>query len=155
MRLSRAGDYGLRVVLALARRRPGDVVSVRTLSREQGVPAAFLAKVVGALTEAGIVRTSRGATGGTALARDAATISVLQVVEAIDGPIVLNYCLDCPTACRFTTDCVVMETWQEAQARLRETLADANFADLARRAAARAARSSSGVVDSGRENSSF
>jgi Rrf2 family protein len=140
MKLSRGGDYGLRTVLALAERPPDTVVSVRELSQEQGVPAAFLAKIVGRLTEAGILRTERGATGGTALATDSASITMLAVVEAIDGPIVLNYCVACPSACRFGSDCVVMDAWAEAQAQLRRTLAEANFAELARRAAARGGR---------------
>ena len=54
MKLSRAGDYGMRTVLALAERPPSAIVSVRELSLEQGVPAPFLAKVVARLTEAGI-----------------------------------------------------------------------------------------------------
>lgn len=142
MKLSRAGDYGMRTVLALAERPPSAVVSVRELSQEQGVPTAFLAKVVGRLTEAGILRTHRGATGGTSLAKAPAAISMLEVVEAIDGPIVLNFCLACKGTCRFESDCVVMDAWAEAQAQLRRTLADTDFQALARRAATRSGAAS-------------
>jgi Rrf2 family protein len=153
MKLSRAGDYGLRTVLALAERPPAAVVSVRELSKEQGVPAAFLAKVVGRLTDAGILKTQRGATGGTTLARAPAAITMLEVVEALDGPLVLNYCLACPGACRFENNCVVMDAWGEAQAQLRQTLAAANFAILARRAAARG--EATGVLDRPGQNGSL
>jgi Rrf2 family protein len=135
------------VALALAERRPGDVVSVRELSQEQGVPTAFLSKVVGRLTEAGILRTFRGATGGTSLARDPAAITMLQVVEAIDGPIVLNYCLACPSSCRFSKACVLMHAWGTAQARLRQTLEEMTFAELARQAASAAPATGSAMLD--------
>lgn len=133
MRLSRAGDYGLRIVTALAMRARGAIVSVRELSQEQSVPQAFLAKVVGSLTSAGVLVTHRGAAGGTSLARDPARITMLEVVEAIDGPIVLNFCLSCSGACPFGTDCAVMDVWGEAQDQLRRTLAAIDFAELARR----------------------
>lgn len=132
MRLSRAGDYGLRIVLELARREPGATVSARELSQMQDVPQPFLAKVVGRLVEAGLLETRRGVAGGASLARDAGDITVLDVVEAVEGPIILNECLLEDEPCDRVAICPMHDVWESAQALMREELAAADFAALAR-----------------------
>lgn len=136
MKLNRAGDYGVRIVLALALRERGAVVPVRELSQEQHIPHAFLNKVVSTLSAVGILRTHRGATGGAALARDAAAISMLDVIEAIEGPTTLNFCLTCAYACQLSPDCVVRGVWAQAQSQLRDLLDGTDFAQLADRSRA-------------------
>lgn len=139
MQLSRRGDYGLRVVLELALASPGEFVATATIAERQDIPLAFLGKIIGQLTVAGLVRTQRGARGGVTLTRSPADISLLDVVEALEGPILLNICLRAPGACQRDIFCPLYTAWCQAQAALVQSLRSTTFdalADQARQLAA-------------------
>ncbi len=93
-------------------------------------PPSFLAKIVSQLSVAGMVQTSRGARGGVALAREPKDISLLEVVEAIDGPITLNECVPDSSLCTFGDDCPVHGVWSDVQQKLVRELSSTSFADL-------------------------
>lgn len=133
MHFTRQADYGLRTVLFLSRKSDGTSISTAKIAREQKIPASFLAKIVSQLAIAGVLRTSRGARGGVSLARSPDKISVLDVVQAIDGPIELVHCIDDPEDCIFATACSLQETMNEAQQALTESLAATDFKMLAQR----------------------
>jgi len=101
------------------------------IAREQRIPPSFLAKIISQLSVAGVVQTSRGARGGVSLARPSEEISLLEVIEAIDGPIMLNECVLDPKACIFGEKCPVQPIWCDAQAQLVRRLEGTNFASLA------------------------
>jgi Rrf2 family protein len=132
MQITRQADYAVRAVLYLAQLGPGARASTAQVSREQKIPPTFLAKIVAQLAVAGLLRTTRGAHGGIALARPAETLSVLEVVEVIDGPMALNDCVLDPAACELSDNCTVRAVWCEAQADLARRLAQATFGQLAR-----------------------
>jgi Rrf2 family protein len=134
MQITRQADYAVRAVLYLAQLEPGERVSTAEVSREQKIPISFLAKIVAQLATAGVLRTTRGSHGGIWLARPAETLSLLEVVEAIDGPLALNACVLDPEACELSDDCAVRAVWCEAQADLARRLAQATFGQLARQA---------------------
>lgn len=136
MHFTRQADYGLRTVLYLARLGDGESVSTAKIARDQHIPTSFLAKIVSQLAIAGVLRTSRGARGGVALARQAARISVLDVVQAIDGPIELVHCIDGADDCVFADACSIQETMQDAQLALVGSLASTDFGTLADRQSA-------------------
>jgi Rrf2 family protein len=100
------------------------------IALKQHIPPSFLAKIVSQLSVAGIVQTSRGARGGVSLARAADEISLLEVVEAIDGPIMLNECVIDANACVFGNNCPVQDVWCNAQENLVKTLSGTTFATL-------------------------
>jgi Rrf2 family protein len=131
MQITRQADYAVRAVLYLAQLKPGQRVSTAEVSREQHIPLTFLAKIVAQLGPAGVLRTTRGAHGGISLARPAETLSLLEVVEAIDGPLALNACVLNPEACELADRCPVRVVWCEAQADLAQRLARTNFGQLA------------------------
>jgi len=79
---------------------------------------------------AGMVQTSRGARGGVSLAREPKDISLLEVVEAIDGPITLNECVPDSSLCTFGDDCTVHGVWSDVQQKLVRELSLTSFADL-------------------------
>jgi Rrf2 family protein len=83
------------------------------------------------LSAAGLVHSTRGAHGGVRLARTAAEISLLAVVEAIDGPMLLNDCVADPAICPMGANCRVHQVWCQAQADLVERLDQTKLADLA------------------------
>ncbi|MDF1499084.1 MAG: Rrf2 family transcriptional regulator [Anaerolineales bacterium] len=131
MQITRQADYAVRAVLYLAGLNNGRRAPTSEIARKQHIPPSFLAKIVSQLSVAGVVQTSRGARGGVSLARPPQDISLLEVVEAIDGPIALNACVLDPKACQFGSDCVVHEVWCKAQAELVDKLRQTNFNSLA------------------------
>src|SRR4030065_554313 len=90
MQITKQADYAVRAVLYLAGLADGRRAPTSQIARDQKIPPSFLAKIVSQLSVAGMVQTSRGARGGVTLARDPAEITLLEVIEAIDGPIGLN-----------------------------------------------------------------
>lgn len=129
MQITRQADYAVRAVLHLA--RTGDLrTATSMIAEEQHIPPSFLAKIISQLSIAGLLHTSRGARGGVTLARDAKDISLLEVVEAIDGPIQLNECVGNINTCSFEDNCPLRPVWCEAQEELVGRLQATNFADL-------------------------
>src|SRR5271157_2070219 len=106
MQITRQADYAVRAVLYLAQQENAERAATSTIAQEQHIPPSFLAKIISQLSIAGLLHTSRGARGGVTLARDAKDISLLDVVEAIDGPILLNECVGAPGNCTFSGDCL-------------------------------------------------
>ena len=132
MPITRQADYAVRAVLYLAQLEPGMRISTAEVARAQHIPLTFLAKIVSQLSNVGILRTARGAHGGIRLGRLAQDINLLEVVEAIDGPLALNKCVLNPEACPLSTDCPVQLVWCEAQAELVSRLLQTTFEKLAR-----------------------
>ena len=106
-------------------------VPTSEVAKAMNIPASFLAKIISQLSIAGLLSTSRGASGGVTLKREPKYISVLDVVEAIDGPILLNECVGNNKHCDFEGECLVHPIWIEVQEslvkRLRETRFDVLF----------------------------
>jgi Rrf2 family protein len=130
MQITRQADYAVRAVLYLAGMDNGNRAPTSKIAREQHIPPSFLAKIVSQLSVAGVVHTSRGARGGVSLARPSEDISLLEVIEAIDGPITLNECVTDPQACIFGDDCPVQKVWCDAQAKLVADLKRMTFDNL-------------------------
>ena len=130
MQITKQADYAVRAVLHLAEIKKGGRAPTSKIATEKHIPPSFLAKIISQLSVAGIVETSRGARGGVALARDPREITLLEVVEAIDGPIHVNECVKNPDACPFGGNCKVHEVWCKAQADLISKLAGTDFGSL-------------------------
>ncbi len=130
MRITRQADYAVRTVLHLARIGDKGLAATRTVAVEQNIPPSFLAKIISQLAIAGLLHTSRGARGGVTLARDPKDITLLEVVEAIDGPIRLNVCVGDDGACTFEEDCPARPVWCDVQSELITRLKGTSFGDL-------------------------
>lgn len=130
MQITRQADYALRAMLFLARLEPTQRAATSQIADEQHIPPSFLAKIISQLSIAGLIHTSRGARGGVSLARPAGEISILEVVEAIDGPISLNECTHSAEACPFGETCPLRSLWCDTQAELIERLRNTNFAQF-------------------------
>lgn len=128
MQITRQADYAVRAVRYLARQGANQRSATSTVAQEMKIPPSFLAKIISQLSIAGLLHTSRGARGGVTLARPPKDISLLDVVEAIDGPILINECVGDPAGCVFSDECAVHPIWVEVQQdlvkRLRETRFD-------------------------------
>lgn len=130
MQITRQADYALRAILYLAKIDPDDRAATSHIAAEQHIPPSFLAKIISQLSIAGLIHTSRGARGGVSLALPPEKISLLSVVEAIDGPITLNECTLNPSICVFGDNCPIHPIWCETQKELVEKLRSTNFAQL-------------------------
>src|ERR1041385_5796608 len=115
MQLTRAADYAVRVMIHLAGLPPGTRVSRSELSGAAECPEQFLSKVLQNLTRAGLIVSHRGNTGGFELEESHRAASVLEVVEAIEGPLRLNLCLTSDHACSRQDWCQAHRVWGEAQ----------------------------------------
>jgi len=90
MQITRQADYAVRAVEFLARQDPDQRFATIAVAEATKIPHTFLAKIISQLSIAGLIKTVRGARGGISLARDPHDISLLDVVQAIDGPILIN-----------------------------------------------------------------
>jgi Rrf2 family protein len=127
--VSRRTDYAIRILLDLAR-SGGAPVSVRTIAERQDVPYAFARGIGRDLVAAGMVESTRGATGGFVLSRDPEGLSVLEVVEAMQGPVSCAVCTSDPGWCQRMGGCTVHRVWSEADELVREHLGKKSLAGL-------------------------
>ena len=127
MQITRQADYAIRAVRYLSTLEPEKRAATSLVANEERIPPSFLAKIVSQLSIAGLLNTSRGAHGGVSLARLPEEISLLEVVEAIDGPILLNECVANSGKCSFEDDCPLKPIWSEAQSALVDKLRSTTF----------------------------
>ncbi len=129
MQITLQADYAVRAVHYLSQLGAEQRAATSQIAQEQHIPPSFLAKIVSQLSVAGLLQTSRGARGGVSLARPPQEITLLEVVEAIDGPIMLNECVgDNGSSCVFGETCPIRPVWCQAQAELVERLRNTTFA---------------------------
>jgi Rrf2 family protein len=137
MQLTRAADYAVRVMIHLAGLPPETRASRAELAVAAECPEQFLSKVLQSLTRAGLVLSHRGNTGGFELPNLHRAATLLEVVEAIEGPMRLNVCLNSDRSCARQEWCPAHDVWVNAQSAVAEVLRSATIAELARQAAVR------------------
>ncbi len=130
MQITRQADYAVRAILYLAKLGNTERAATSTVAEEQRIPPSFLAKIISQLSIAGLLHTSRGARGGVTLAREPGDISLLEVIEAIDGPIQLNECVGEDGLCSFEGECPLRPVWCDAQDELVKRLKNTTFEQL-------------------------
>jgi Rrf2 family protein len=140
MQITRQADYAVRAMVYLAQldsvaqKDEDKRAATSKIAKDKGIPPSFLAKIVSQLNVAGLLQTSRGARGGVSLAKPAEAISLLDVIEAIDGPILLNDCVGDALTCTYDDSCPLKPVWCDAQKMLVDHLSKANFAQFAQTA---------------------
>ena len=134
-RVNRQTDYAIRVLLMLAQQPEGTRLSTSEIGREMLIPTAFLPRIVAQLAQANLLVTFPGREGGVQLPRPAAQITMMDVVELMEGPLLLSECMTGEEACPFEGDCRVRCRWINLQSRILEELNSTTFADLARESA--------------------
>lgn len=136
MQLTRAADYAVRVMVHLAGLPAGTRATRDELAVNGDVPEHFLSKILQSLSRGGLITSHRGMAGGYALAKSPDEVNLLDVVEVMEGPLVLNACLKAGPSCERKGWCSVHLVWAEAQEALSKVLREATMASLAREAAA-------------------
>lgn len=131
MRVSAKADYALRALIEIAARADGSPVSAEQLGRAQDIPHGFLQAILADLRRAGIVLAQRGQSGGWRFARAADSVSVADVIRAVDGPLVSVYGLR-PEAVAYGDSAKVLQhVWIAARRALREVFEQVTIQQLA------------------------
>lgn len=132
LQINRQTDYAVRVVLALAKHPLGTRLSSKTIQREMLIPKAFISRIVAQLAASGLVRTFPGREGGLELPRPASEITLKDIVEVFEGPVLLSECMqskgedDCP----FRGNCPVRSKWGRVQVAMLQEMASVTMASL-------------------------
>lgn len=132
MQLTLTSDYAARVLIYLATLPPGARRNRDELAEAGQVPVHFLGKILQALARAGLIVSQRGMAGGFSLARPAEQLTLLDVVEAVEGPLALNRCLSAATPCSRQAWCAAHALWARAQRALADVLRSSSILELAR-----------------------
>ena len=123
MRITHEADYAIRVMYSLA--AAGQRLSAKELSEQTGVTLRFSLKILRKLIQSEMVRSFKGVSGGYMLNREPKEISLGEIIECIDGPIMLNHCLsnefDCTRVAK-KSDCDFHKVFGSINARLRKEL---------------------------------
>jgi Rrf2 family transcriptional regulator, cysteine metabolism repressor len=133
MKISTRTEYGLRVLITLARAEDGRCLSLTEIARREKLPHAYLEQLVGDLRRAGLVTATRGQAGGYRLSRDASEIAMADAVRALDGPLLEMPCAgaDDLEHCDRPQPCSVHEVFQRVYESLSLSLGATNLADVA------------------------
>lgn len=130
MQITRQADYAVRTILYLA---ISPLANVKEIAKAQSIPYDYLAKTMKHLVNAGLVKTHRGVQGGISLTRPPEQITLLEVIEAVDGPLALNLCLLESNNCPRDSFCAVHEELEKIQRYVAARMEKLNFAVLARK----------------------
>ena len=120
LRVTKLTDYAT-VVLTVLAARPGDVLSAAELAETAGLEAPTVSKLLKPLAQAGLVTSLRGVHGGYRLSRDATEVSLIQIVEAMEGPLAMTECSLDHGDCGLSPQCGVRANWR----RINDVVADA------------------------------
>ena len=136
LKINRQTDYAVRVVLALAKSGEGVRLSSTDIQKEMLIPKAFMSRIVAQLGRSGLINTFPGRDGGLSLPRPSSQITLKDVVELFEGPVLLSECMqvkgedDCP----FQANCPVRPRWGRVQVAMMREMAAITFEDLAKEA---------------------
>jgi Rrf2 family cysteine metabolism transcriptional repressor len=132
MKLSTRAEYGIRVLVALARAEGCGPQSLTAVARAEKLPHAYLEQLVRDLRRAGLVTATRGKTGGYTLARAAEQVSLVEAVRALDGPLLEMPCAGPQNleVCDRPQDCSVHTVFQRVHQSLEDTLSATSLADV-------------------------
>jgi Rrf2 family protein len=127
--LGRKGDYSVRAVLDIARHN-GNRRKAREIATEMDIPNRYLTQILANLVQHGLLEAVAGPTGGYVLARQPGDVSLLEVVEAAEGPIALDVCVLQGGPCSWENTCPVHIPWARAQNAMAEQLSTTSLADV-------------------------
>jgi len=128
MRLAPAAEFAVRGVLVLAERYGTGPVNLDTVCSSRELSKQYMTKIFSSLAKSDLITPVRGKHGGYVLARPPKAISLLEVVEAVEGPLAVNFCQHNSPQCE-RVDCLVRPVWTRIQAFIRKELSSMTLAD--------------------------
>ena len=134
MNVGRRVDYAVRALSFIAGQREGQIVSRADIEKSQDIPSFYLSKIMKDLVAGGLVRSHIGSKGGFTLAKQAGAITIKDIYETVERPLVLMECLEQgANYCSYCAVCTQKSIWEEAQSVLANFLAGVTIADIADR----------------------
>src|SRR5947209_20610647 len=115
---SRSAEYAIRAFVHLAQVNEGKYAMVKNIAEQEDIPAHFLAKILQQLARQGLLRSSKGPTGGFALRHAPAEITLLQIVDSIDGLADYQRCIGGMMECNDQMRCGMHDSWKALRARI-------------------------------------
>ena len=137
MELTRKGEYAIRGIIYLAQQPPGKMSLISEIAEAVDAPQTFLAKIFQNFAKLGIVNSYRGTGGGFTLGRLPSDITLREVVEAVEGPIIPNRCLTGKGGCDKDNECLVHPVWRKVQSQIVQILEGVTIEELAKKNALR------------------
>ena len=129
--VTKKGSYSIRAMLQLSTNlKDKGRTHIGEVAQQTHIPEPFLRKIFASLARAGIVKSQRGLTGGIKLLKDLEEVSILDIVEAVEGEFAIYKCLTDPSICRKSGHCHTQIMWQGIQDSLIDTLKNINLASL-------------------------
>ncbi len=129
---SRSAEYAIRALIPLAGLAPGEFALVKDVAADTGIPAQFLAKLLQDLGRLGLLKSTKGPHGGFRLNLPPEEISMLRIVEAIDGAGRFDRCLGGASECSEKVACGMHDGWMALRSRIMDYLGGTSIADLAK-----------------------
>jgi Rrf2 family protein len=129
MLVTRETDYAVRTVLYLAR-NSDHIASASEIAHAMHIPRSFLAKILQRLVRSSILTSSRGPSGGFQLSLDPSEISLLAIMEAIQGPACINVCAVDSKRCKMSSTCTVHPIWIEIRSDVEKRMQKQSIANL-------------------------
>ncbi len=129
---SRSAEYAIRAFVHLAEVPPGKYAMVKQIAERADIPSHFLAKILQQLARKGFLRSSKGPTGGFSLRQPASEISILQIVDSVDGLEDYHRCPAGMAECNDQQPCGMHDSWKALRSRIMDYLEQTSIEDLAR-----------------------
>ncbi|MFA4873911.1 MAG: Rrf2 family transcriptional regulator [bacterium] len=131
MKISTKGRYGLRAMLELAIGFGNGPVMVETIAANQGISGKYIHNLMMGLKSAGLVRAIRGPKGGYVLSRQPSRITALDVIESLEGKILLADCVANTGSCARAERCAAQDVWKDAAAAMKNVFSGVTLEELA------------------------
>ena len=130
MKISTKGRYGLRILIDLATHDPGKPRLIRDIAQSQQISEKYISRLVISLRRAKLVRSVRGINGGFHLAKAPEQITLLEILETMEGPISVVDCVRSPEKCKRQSLCPARDIWQKLNDGIRELTAQITLDDI-------------------------
>lgn len=131
LKINRKTEYAIRGMIYLARQPRDQFVMIREITKATKTSPVFMTKIFQALSSANLVVSSRGASGGLKLSRKPEHITLREIVEAIEGPVIMNLCVLDNKSCGFSKNCSAHTTWKKIKDSINGMLEDVTLKDIA------------------------
>ncbi len=130
MKISTKGRYGVRILLDLALHENTEPRLIRDIAASQRISEKYISRLIIALRRAGMVRSIRGAHGGFRLAKAPGELTLLDIVEVMEGPLSIVDCVKMPGKCGSSGECATREIWERLNAEIRASMSRITLQDI-------------------------
>lgn len=130
MKISTKGRYGLRILMDLALHQSEKPRLIRDIAKSQQISEKYISRLVIALRKAGMIRSVRGVNGGFHIAMKPEDITLLDVIEVMEGPLSIVDCVSAPKKCALSANCAPREIWSKLNEDIRDLMRQTTLADI-------------------------